>query len=170
MFWGCRVIVYNRTSQFILFCFSWVCFFLLLVPVGKCTGRFVTSTQFPGSYISFASIRLGRRGLVDGFGWDAVWWERNAASFFAWRRSWGAAFPLTDYQTLMARGTFLHAQLPFRQWSPDELSTSQLFLSVQQKSCMFSFLTLWAIIVECRLSPDDFLFLLVGFFSVWAIA
>lgn len=140
IFRGCKAIVYNRTSQFILCCFSWVCFFLLLVPVGKCTGRFVTSMQFPGSYISFASIRLGRQGLVDGFGWDAVWWERNTVNFFAWWGSWGGCSPPhRHYQTLMGRQTFLPTQLPFRRWSPDELSTSQLFLSVQQRAAYFPF-------------------------------
>lgn len=55
----------------------------LLVPVGKRTGSFVTSMQFPGSCILFPSSGLGRCSLVSGFGWDTVWWEKNVAGFFA---------------------------------------------------------------------------------------
>lgn len=55
----------------------------------------MTSMQFPGSYISFASRGLGRCSSVGGFGWNSGWWNQNVAGFSAWGGCFAAlGFPL----------------------------------------------------------------------------
>lgn len=138
----------NESIYFILFFlglfvvvglfFFWFCF--LLVPVGKHPGRFVTSIQFPGACISFPSSRQGRCSLAGGFGWDAGQWEKNGSSFFAQEGSRARCDPTHRLQqTFPGRGAFRCARLPFRRRSPNEPSTSPLFLSVQQRTEYFPF-------------------------------
>lgn len=74
---------HNRTSRFLFYFFIGFVWFLL-VPLGKRTGRFVTSMQFPRSWIYFAASTLGRCSLAGGFGWSSVWWETNVAG--SWHR------------------------------------------------------------------------------------
>lgn len=75
-----KTLALSTTEQVIFFCFLLIGFvWVLLVPVEKHTGRFMISTQFPVSYISFVSSRLGRCSLAGGLGQDALWWGKNVA-------------------------------------------------------------------------------------------
>lgn len=90
---------HNRTSRFLFYFFFIGFVWFLLVPVGKLTGRFVTSMQFPRSWICFAASTLGRCSLAGGFGWDSVWWETNVAGSWHRGESWAGLL-----QTFPGRG------------------------------------------------------------------
>lgn len=101
----------------------------------------MTSMQFPGSYILFASSGLGRCSLAGGFGWDTVWWEKNVAGFFAQR---GVTGRLQSRLQALADipgegGHFAVLGFPLDDDLPMNSRLPCCFLSVQQRTAYFPF-------------------------------
>lgn len=132
--------IYSRMSRglFLFFFIGFVWFFIS--PSGK-AHREIHDFHAVSRVLHLASSGLGRCSLAGGFGWDTVWWEKNVAGFFTQQGGHGpAVVPLAgSSRHSRGGGVFHHARLSFRRWSPNELSTSLLFLSVQQRTAYFPF-------------------------------